>query len=70
MNKFFISAATMVMLMSSCTNNDKSAQQDTFNYSVDKFADIEVLRYQVPGFEELSLQEKKLIYYYKQDCTV
>lgn len=63
MNKFFISAATMVMLMSSCTNNDKSAQQDTFNYSVDKFADIEVLRYQVPGFEELSLQEKKLIYY-------
>ena len=53
----------MVMLMSSCTNNDKSAQQDTFNYSVDKFADIEVLRYQVPGFEELSLQEKKLIYY-------
>ncbi len=63
MNKFFISAATMVMLMSSCTNNDKSAQQDTFNYSVDKFADIEVLRYQVPGFEELTLQEKKLIYY-------
>ena len=63
MNKFLISAATMVMLMSSCTNNDKSAQQDTFNYSVDKFADIEVLRYQVPGFEELSLQEKKLIYY-------
>lgn len=63
MNKFFISAATMVMLMSSCTNNDRSAQQDTFKYSVDKFADIEVLRYQVPGFEELSLQEKKLIYY-------
>ncbi|MEZ3590580.1 MAG: dipeptidyl peptidase 3 [Muribaculaceae bacterium] len=34
-----------------------------FNYVVDRFADIEVLRYQVPGFEQLSLDQKKLIYY-------
>lgn len=33
------------------------------NYHVDSFADIEVLRYEVPGFEELSLNEKKLVYY-------
>lgn len=33
------------------------------NYHVDSFADIEVLRYEVPGFEELSLSEKKLVYY-------
>ena len=33
------------------------------NYHVDNFADIEVLRYEVPGFEELSLNEKKLVYY-------
>ena len=31
------------------------AQNSNFNYSVDRFADIEVLRYQVPGFEDLSL---------------
>ena len=37
-----------------------------FNYRVDRFADIEVLRYQVPGFEELSLQQKKYIYYLSQ----
>ncbi|MCM1483137.1 MAG: dipeptidyl peptidase 3 [Muribaculaceae bacterium] len=40
-------------------SNDKS----DFNYVNDRFADIEVLRYKVPGFEQLSLQQKKLIYY-------
>ena len=39
------------------------AQNKTFNYNVDRFADIEVLRYQVPGFDELSLNQKKMIYY-------
>ena len=39
------------------------AQNSNFNYSVDRFADIEVLRYQVPGFEDLSLQQKQLVYY-------
>ena len=39
------------------------AQNSKFDYSVDRFADIEVLRYQVPGFENLSLQQKELVYY-------
>lgn len=34
-----------------------------FDYTVDRFADIEVLRYQVPGFESLPLRQKLLIYY-------
>lgn len=34
-----------------------------FEYAVDKFYDLEVLRYRVEGFENLSLQQKKLIYY-------
>jgi len=33
---------------------------------VDRFADIQILKYEVPGFEELSLQEKKLAYYLSQ----
>jgi len=36
---------------------------DDFQYVSERFKDIQVLRYQVPGFEELSLKEKKLIYY-------
>lgn len=36
---------------------------DTSFYKVDRFADIEVLRYKVPGFEQLPLDKKLLIYY-------
>lgn len=34
-----------------------------FNYNVEEFADIKVLRYQIPGWENLSLKEQKLVYY-------
>ncbi len=34
-----------------------------FQWSVDRFADVEVLRYQVPGFAELTLEQKRLAYY-------
>ncbi len=34
-----------------------------FNYEADRFADIQVLRYQVPGFEQLTLKQKQLAYY-------
>jgi dipeptidyl-peptidase III len=44
----------------------KSAQPNEFNYVVDQFADLQVLRYQVPGFEQLNLQQKELLYYLSQ----
>ncbi|WP_370459992.1 dihydrofolate reductase [Bacteroides sp. 519] len=34
-----------------------------FSYTVEQFADLQILRYKVPGFEELTLQQKELIYY-------
>ena len=37
-----------------------------FNYVVEQFADIKILRYQVQGFDELSLQQKKYVYYLTQ----
>lgn len=37
-----------------------------FEYEADRFADIRILRYQVPGFEELSLQQKKLLFFLSQ----
>ena len=37
-----------------------------FKYFVEQFEDIRVLRYQLPGFESLTLQRKKLIYYLSQ----
>lgn len=54
-----ISAAAIAM----ATTNFMASAQNGFNYNVDRFADIEVLRYQVPSFEELSLKQKKLVYF-------
>ncbi len=48
------------------TETEESATAETFDISVDRFADVEVLRYEVPGFDELSLNEKKLTYYLSQ----
>ncbi|MGM0377348.1 MAG: dipeptidyl-peptidase 3 family protein [Bacteroidota bacterium] len=39
---------------------------NTFQYVVEQFADLRILRYEVSGFEELSLPQKKLIYYLSQ----
>jgi len=39
---------------------------EDFKYTVDKFADIEILRYRVPDFENLSLKQKEMIYYLSQ----
>ncbi len=41
-------------------------QTDHFEYLSEQFADIKILRYQVPGFEQLSLEQKKYVYYLTQ----
>lgn len=53
---------TFLAVMTALISTTGAMAQD-FNYNVDRFADIEVLRYQVPGFDELSLNQKKLVYY-------
>jgi dipeptidyl-peptidase-3 len=40
-----------------------TAKQPTFNVFAESFSDLQVLRYQVPGFEQLSPKEKELVYY-------
>jgi Peptidase family M49. len=40
--------------------------KDDFKYFVDQFEDMRVLRYKLPGFESLTLQQKKIIYYLSQ----
>lgn len=46
--------------------NNANQSQKPFEYVVDRFADIEVLRYKVPEFENLSLNQKLLVYYLVQ----
>lgn len=50
-----------------CNEVDKSMNEmEEFDYTVEQFADLQLLRYKVYGFEELSLKQKKLIYYLSQ----
>ena len=56
---FALAAATIV----SCKHATPDPEID---YTVDRFADIEVLRYTVPDFDSLSLDQKKLIYFLQE----
>lgn len=54
------------MTTSLLTAGALQAQADgkpAIDYRVDRFADIEIIRYEVPGFEELSLKQKQLLYH-------
>lgn len=48
------------------TESTQTKQADEFEWVVDRFADLRVLRYQVPGFEQLPLQQKQLLYFLSQ----
>ena len=76
--KKFISAMLSIgVIMASCNNNGSTetntsdstvkvspaTYDDNFKVEAQSFADIKILRYQVPGFNELSLKEKQLAYY-------
>ena len=55
------------MKQAGCNEVDKSMNKmEEFNYTVEQFADLQLLRYKVYGFEELSLKQKELIYYLSQ----
>ena len=62
-----IAAATLAAAVSypimANENNIINSDNDSFQYVTDRFADIEVLRYRVPRFEDLTINQKKLIYY-------
>ena len=49
--------------MAYCRKMEKNMDKTDFKWQADRFDDIKVLRYQVPGFEKLTLRQKKLVYY-------
>ena len=72
--KKIIFMLTTIFLFAACGEGKKTDKETiaddidyaTFEYKVDRFADIEILRYPVSGFSSLSLQQKELIYYLSQ----
>ena len=69
MKPSFIFIMTTFMFFSCARQNNQTTEANGVpdagitDYSVDRFADIEVLRYEVPGFESLTLQQKQLLYH-------
>lgn len=78
MNKKFLSVALIAAVtFASCgTPQEKDAskeikehkeesnhKEDDFNYTADQFADLKLIRYQIPGFDELDVAKKELLYY-------
>ena len=71
MKNAILIAMTMVITtlsLSSCEGKpaDQEQQTDSTSWIVDRFDDIKVLRYEVPGFENLPLNQKLLVYYLAQ----
>ncbi|WP_121908435.1 dipeptidyl-peptidase 3 family protein [Ulvibacter antarcticus] len=73
-NTFVIAIAMSTALLFSCKEGTKDMPEpevaevktDDFNYLVEQFSDIKVLRYQIPSWDDLSLKEQKLVYYLTQ----
>ena len=58
-----ISAAFMA---AGCNTSTQPAAEDTFEYTNERFADLQMLRYKVEGFEDLTLKQKTFIYYLQE----
>ena len=55
--------AISTLMLTACTSPKNEAVEDNFEYANERFADLQMLRYKVEGFENLSLNQKLLIYY-------
>lgn len=64
----FLTIMSISAVFMSCTEGQKKEKNENqdFKFLTEQFADAKILRYQVPGFEQLSLNQKKLIYYLSQ----
>jgi len=72
--KSIVVICLMVVFAWSCKEESKEPVKEAvtekvaekFDFNVEQFADIKVLRYQIPGWENLTLKEQKLVYYLTQ----
>ena len=65
----FYAAVFASTLMMSCDTAEKievatvPGDEANFEYSAEQFADLKIIRYRIPQWDQLSLQQKKLVYY-------
>ncbi|MCB0692910.1 MAG: dihydrofolate reductase, partial [Saprospiraceae bacterium] len=61
-----LSSIGMYQCQQPATDTETTTQTDEFNWVADTVADLRILRYQVPGWDQLTLDQKKLVYYLTQ----
>jgi len=61
----YLIAMIMIVTMVACDEIKKDESGD-FQWQTEQFADLRILRYQIPGWDELTLKQKELIYYLSQ----
>lgn len=66
MKKGLTTMIIMALTAASCTSSDKMQNSDEFEYCNERFADLQMLRYKVDGFENLTLKQKTFIYYLQE----
>lgn len=67
MKKRMMQMAMTTMLLTACgTANKEVVPADDFKYTVEQFADLQILRYKVKDFDKLTLKQKELVYYLSQ----
>ncbi|MEW7292595.1 dipeptidyl-peptidase 3 family protein [Aquimarina sp. 2304DJ70-9] len=70
---FFIAITSMLMackkdpkVQDQIDQQEQTTVEEKFDYVVEQFADLKILRYQIPGWDNLTLKEQKLVYYLTQ----
>ena len=62
-----ITITGMAAALGACSGNvpatDNAAENKEFRYLIDEFADLKIMRYQIPGWDELTLQQKEYVYH-------
>ena len=62
MKKILNLSFAAAILLASCSQVQTEVKED-FAFQAETFADLKLIRYQVPGFDQLSLQQQKLVYF-------
>lgn len=66
MRKIILTCLTMALTIIACTPTERGGGTQTnegFKFLTEQFADLKIIRYQIPGFEELNPRQKELLYY-------
>jgi len=69
MKLLIIALLAFNLMFQACTPTERGGsneKKDNFKYLSEQFADLKIIRYQIPGFTELSTQQKELLYYLYQ----